>query len=196
MKNTKLFLTFLSGLFLFTYCTDSQPEIAARAEPAAPTPEELIRKGEYLVTLMGCHDCHSPKRMGPQGPEIIPELMLSGYPADHPLPEVETGALPEGWAMLAPDLTAAVGPWGVSFAANITSDETGIGTWTEEQFRKALTEGKLKGLEGTRPLLPPMPWFNYVHIGDEDLKAVFAYLQSTNPVRNVVPAPILPDQLK
>ncbi|MCB9051025.1 MAG: c-type cytochrome [Lewinellaceae bacterium] len=184
-------------LFLFTYCTDQPPAsstLETNAENTTPTQEELAKRGEYLVTIMGCNDCHSPKRMGEKGPEIIPELMLSGYPASQPFPAVDASHLEEGWAMFSPDLTAAVGPWGVSFAANITSHETGIGNWTEEQFRKALTEGKSKGLEGTRPLLPPMPWFNFTKIKDEDLKAIFAYLKSTPPVENAVPNPIPPGE--
>ncbi len=193
-KATPIFVLLISTL-LFTYCTEQPSTMAAKADaPAAPSPEELARRGEYLVTIMGCHDCHSPKRMGPQGPEIIPELMLSGYPAGQPVPEVDAGIVERGLAVLTPDLTAAIGPWGVSFAANITSDETGIGNWTEEQFRKALTEGKSKGLDGARPMLPPMPWFNYINIQDEDLKAIFAYLKSTKPVENVVPNPIPPGQ--
>ncbi|MCB9297006.1 MAG: hypothetical protein H6559_28375 [Lewinellaceae bacterium] len=45
-------------------------------------------------------------------------------------------------------------PWGVSYAANLTSDDTGIYLWTEAQFFRAIREGKYKGLEGSRPLLP------------------------------------------
>ncbi len=185
-------------MFLFTDCGDQEPTaLAAKAETGhAVAEEDLAKRGENLVTIMGCHDCHSPKRMGPQGPEIIPEKMLSGYPGDQPSPKVNASALGEGWAMFAPDLTAAVGPWGVSFAANITSDGTGIGNWSLDQFRKAFTEGKSKGLDANRPLLPLMPWFNYTNIEDQDLEAIFAYLKSTNPVRNVVPQPIPPDQLQ
>lgn len=84
---------------------------------------------------------------------------------------------------------------GVSFSANLTSDSTGIGGWTEEQFAKALRQGKSKGLDGNRQLLPPMPWPNYITLTDADMKAIFAYLKSTKPVKNVVPAPIPPDQL-
>ena len=98
----------------------------------------------------------------------------------------------DGWALMSMDLTAAVGPWGTSFAANLTSDATGIGNWTEEQFERALRHGLYKGLEGSRPLLPPMPWQNLVNMKPEDMKAVFAYLKSTKPVENVVPAPIPP----
>lgn len=155
--------------------------------------EALIKKGEYLVTIMGCNDCHSPKRMGPNGPEIIPELMLSGYPADREIIEFEDGLISQGFALLYPDLTAGIGAWGTSFAGNLTPHETGIGNWTEEQFKKALTEGKYKGMDGGRMLLPPMPWINYKDMTDEDLKAVFAYLMSIPPVNNIVPAAIPPN---
>lgn len=92
---------------------------------------------------------------------------------------------------MSPDLTAAAGPWGISYAANITSDETGIGAWKEEQFKKSVREGKLKGLDGARPLLPPMPWQNFRKLTDLDLKAIYTFLQSTTPVKNVVPQPVL-----
>ena len=85
-----------------------------------------------------------------------------------------------------------MGPWGTSFAANITSDETGIGNWTEEQFERALRHGLYKGMEGSRPLLPPMPWQNLANLKPEDMRDMFAYLKSTKPVENVVPAPIPP----
>lgn len=158
------------------------------------TQEQLIKKGEYLVTVMGCHDCHSPKKVGPQGSTLIPELLLSGYPADRPIPEISAGVIKNGLYILNDDLTAAAGPWGISFAANLTSDATGIGNWTEENFKRALKEGKFKGLEGARTLLPPMPWANFANIRDEDVKALFAYLQSTTPIRNIVPAPIPPTE--
>ena len=149
--------------------------------------ETPAERGAYLVGIMGCHDCHSPKRMGPHGPELIPELLLSGHPAETRLAAPAAGLTTTGWVALSADLTTAVGPWGQTFAANITSDATGIGNWSEAQFRKALTEGKFKGLDNARPLLPPMPWQNYRNIKDEDLKAIFAYLKSTKPVSNVVP---------
>jgi hypothetical protein len=121
--------------------------------------------------------------------------MLSGYPADRPLGKVEKEAIKNGWALFNSDLTVGIGPWGATFAANITSDESGIGNWTEEQFKRALTQGKYKGLEANRMLNPPMPWTNYVNMTDEDVHAVFQYLKSTKPVRNLVPAPITPDKL-
>jgi hypothetical protein len=173
-------------------CSDHGP-VATEADTAVltgPSEAALVGRGKYLVEIMGCHDCHSPKQMGPNGPYLDPERILSGYPADRPLPPQPVSH--EGWALLNMDLTAAVGPWGTTFAANITSDESGIGNWTEEQFERALKKGLYKGSEGSRPLLPPMPWQNYVNMSKEDVSAVFAYLKSTKPVANVVPAPIPP----
>ena len=154
------------------------------------TAEEKVKRGEYLVSIMGCDDCHSPKKMGPMGPEVIAETRLSGYPSSRPLPKPDSNTIKNGWTLLNSDLTAAVGMWGVSFAANLTSDPTGIGNWTEDQFVYAIRNGKLKGLENSRPILPPMPWFVYKNMTDDDLKSVFAYLKTVKPVSNVVPAPM------
>jgi Cytochrome c len=184
------------GLFSLTQCTESKTnDTAVKAAAKSVSPEDVVKRGAYLVEIMGCNDCHSPKRMGAQGPEIIPETKLSGYPTDRPLGKVEKEAIKNGWALFNADLTVGIGPWGATFAANITSDESGIGNWTEEQFKRALTQGKYKGLETTRMLLPPMPWVNYMHMTDDDVHAVFQYLKSTKPVRNLVPAPIAPDKL-
>jgi hypothetical protein len=57
---------------------------------------------------------------------------------------------------------------------------------------KALTEGKSKGLDGGRMLLPPMPWVNYINMADADMRAIFAYLKSIPAVKNAVPNPIPP----
>jgi hypothetical protein len=150
---------------------------------------KMIARGEYLVLTVGCDDCHSPKRLTANGPEIIPQLRLSGYPSDRPIQKANTKTVGDGWLLFSSDLTSAIGPWGMSFAANITSDETGIGNWPEENFIRALREGKLKGHQSGRTLLPPMPWFVYKHMTDDDLKSIFAYLKTTRPVRNIVPGP-------
>lgn len=177
------------ALAILPQCTENKS-----AEAAQPSQNEasIVKRGEYLVGILGCQDCHSPKRMGAHGPEVIPELHLSGYPADRPVGTIVPEALKNGWMLFGGDGTSCAGPWGVSFAANLTSDESGIGNWSFEQFKKALTEGKYKGLDTGRPLLPPMPWPNYVNMKQEDMEAVFKYLKSTKPVHNVVPAPIPP----
>lgn len=155
----------------------------------------LVKRGEYLVLTSGCDDCHSPKRMGPKGPEIIPELRLSGFPKNDKLPPLDKAVVANGWSLFAPGLTATVGPWGVSYAANITSDATGIGNWTEAQFINCIRKGVYKGLDGGRPLLPPMPWFVLNNMTDEDLRAMYYYLKTTKPVSNIVPAPQPLDKL-
>jgi cytochrome c553 len=169
----------------------------APVETKLPVADESsrIKRGEYLVNAMGCDDCHSPKHMTPVGLDIIPELRFSGHPADEITPPVDDANLKNGWILFSGNFTSSVGPWGQSFAANLTSDETGIGNWTEENFMRAIRHGKFKGLEGSRDLLPPMPWFVYKNLNDEDLKSIFAFLKSTPPVHNIVPAPIPPGEL-
>ena len=150
-----------------------------------------MERGRYLVEIMGCHDCHSPKMMTPQGPVPDPKRLLSGHPAGEQLPPVNADAT-QGWVLFSMGQTATVGPWGTSFSGNITSDETGIGNWTEAQFKRALTQGSYKGLEGSRPLLPPMPWQNFKNMSNADVHALYTYLQSTPPVENVVHPPVPP----
>jgi hypothetical protein len=161
--------------------------------PPTYTKAQIV-KGKYLVTVMGCGDCHAPKMMTAQGPAPDPALGLSGHPAKIPVPMVNKEVLKD-WALFFPTLTMTVGPWGASFAANITPDATGIGSWNEDQFIIAMTEGKSKGVRTARPLLPHMPWQNYVNMKKEDLVAIFAYLKSCKPIENVVPQPIAPDKL-
>jgi hypothetical protein len=192
-----VFLTGLLAVVLFTTgssCTSSSAEPGKNITAADSI--SRVKRGEYLVSIIGCEDCHSPKKRGPMGPEIIPELRFSGYPSSRPIMKADSNVVKQGWALFNPDLTSAVGPWGMSFSANISSDETGIGGWTEENFIRALRQGKYKGLENSRSLLPPMPWFMYKNMQDEDLKAIFAYLKTTKPVENVVPVPRMPADIK
>jgi len=89
-------------------------------------------------------------------------------------------------------MTAWSGPWGVSFAANLTPDkQTGVlEGFTEQQFIQTMRTGRHQGMG--RPILPPMPWPNYAQMTDDDLRAVFAYLRQIRPVKNKVPDPIPP----
>jgi hypothetical protein len=181
----------ISTVFL-VYCNNVETKDPAAtntdsaATTAAVSPENLVKRGEYLVSIMGCNDCHTPKKMGPQGPVFDEERTLSGHPSEVPVAPYETSTA-KNWILFNQMLTNYVGPWGISYSANLTPDSTGIGGWTEAQFLKAIREGKYKGLDNTRPLLPPMPWQEYRNATDEDLKAVFAYLKSLKPIRNVVP---------
>ena len=158
---------------------------------AGAAPQDRVARGKYLVTVGGCNDCHTPLKMGPNGPEPDWSRMLSGHPEQMKLPPAPT--MPEGpWnTAVAATLTAWSGPWGTSFPANLTPDgETGLGRWTEKEFVATLRTGRHLGRG--RQILPPMPWFNYAQMTDEDLASVFAYLQSIPAIRNKVPAPIPP----
>lgn len=190
MRKTIFSLTLIAGIGTISFIACNQAK-ETKAETPMATNESLVKRGGYLVNAMGCDDCHSPKKMGAMGPEVDMDLRFSGYPSTRPLPKVDTNAIKRGSIIFNGDLTAAAGMWGMSFSANITSDETGIGNWTEEQFKKAFTEGKWKGMDNSRPLMPPMPWRNFANLNDEDVKAIFAYLKSSKPVKNVEP-PILP----
>lgn len=149
--------------------------------------------GHHLVTVGGCNDCHTPKRMGPHGPEFDSTRMLSGHPAAMPKIDVDRKAMEKKGLILTQDLTEWVGPWGVSYTANLTPDPTGTGNWTIENFMLALREGKAKGLAASRTLLPPMPWNEVTRFyTDDEIKAIFAYLRTVKPISNNVPAPLPP----
>lgn len=155
--------------------------------------DDAVERGQHLVTVGGCQDCHSPKVMSPNGPVPHPMKILSGHQAEAGTPAVPQGALaPDRWAaMTTGDMTAWAGPWGISYAANLTPDPaTGLGGWTEELFIKTMRTGKHHGTG--RQILPPMPWMNYAQMSDEELKAVFAYLRSIPPIKNLVPQPVPP----
>jgi len=173
-------------------CTTPISDIRDEEENTTIKKEELIKRGKYLVTVGACHDCHSPKIMTPQGFDIDSARLLSGHPANDKVPQA---IITTDWVLFSNDLTAFVGPWGVSYSANLTPDDTGIGNWTLDQFKRAIRKGLYKGLEGSRPLLPPMPWQMYKTFSDNDLEAVFTYLKSLKPVQNLVPAPISPKDI-
>ena len=161
-------------------------------EPVTETPiVDPVTRGKHLVNAIGCHDCHTPKKFGEKGMELDTDRLLSGHPADEKLAPYDSKTA-QAYILFNMGLTSVTGPWGTSFAANLTPDATGIGSWSEDQFLTAIKKGLFKGLEGSRPLLPPMPWQSYKNLPDEDLKAIFAYLKSIKPIENIVPSTIPP----
>ena len=164
--------------------------LASKNQPS-PVEEKRaqVARGEYLVTIGGCNDCHTPWKMGMNGPEPDMSRALSGHPQNVPMPAPPKGNNAWIWSGAATN-TAFAGPWGVSFARNLTPDElTGIGIWTEEMFITTIRTGKHWGV--SRPILPPMPWFNYRQMTDEDLRSVYAYLRTIPAVSNKVPDAII-----
>ncbi len=171
--------------------------VVANASRTAPQPKRLsrseqIRRGEYMVTIGGCNDCHTPWVMqadGNPGPDM--SRALSGHPQQFPIASPAQLSSDRYAVAIAPTNTAFSGPWGVSFAANLTPDPlTGTGIWTFDTFKNTIRKGRHWGV--ARPLLPPMPWFNYRHMTDEDLEAVWVYTRTLKPIRNEVQQPLPP----
>jgi mono/diheme cytochrome c family protein len=189
MRRLAIAMCVIMGLFVLFLAPES---LFAAGKKVDGGKKAMIKRGLYLVTLGGCNDCHTPKKMTPHGPVPDESRLLSGQPADEKLPEVPPDLLgPDKWgAITNNNLTAWVGPWGTSFAANLSPDkETGIGAWNEELFIRILRTGKF--MASGRNILPPMPWYDLAKLTDGDLKAIFAYLKSIKPVKNQVPAAVL-----
>lgn len=129
----------------------------------APDPSDKAARGAYLVnSVMACTDCHTPVDPTTGAPQL--DKYLAGRQPYE-------------------------GPWGIVYGGNITPDnETGIGTWTEQEIIRAITSGVDK--DGRRLIF--MPWFNYVTLKPEDAEAIAYYLKNALPaVDNEIPAPSL-----
>ena len=194
----KLLTILIISLFtlMLVRCNNADTETAT----IQPTKEKFagyesqVKWGEHLVTVSACHDCHSPKDYSKPGSGLDSNHLLAGY-IGSPVPGVnKKDAQTKGWAVTS-DLTSWVGPWGVAFTANLTSDSTGIGKWNEDRFIYAIRKGKYNGMASDRDLIPVMPWVMYRSMTDEELKAIFAYLKSTKPIKNKVPPPVPPVKL-
>jgi len=126
-----------------------------------------LERGRYLVTtIMACGNCHTPKDA--EGRPIAgKELAGGGVGFDIP-------------------------PF-AGVAANITPDrETGIGTWTDAEIKRAITHGErpAHGPLAGKPLAAPMAANFFKAILPRDLDAIVVYLRSVPPVRNALPAPV------
>lgn len=147
----------------------------------------MVSRGQYLMNATGCMDCHTPHKPTANGVEPDLSRMLSGHPETLKMPPAPK--LPDGpWVWIgAGTNTAFAGPWGVSYASNLTpaDKETGIGNWTEQQFIDTIRTGKHFGVG--RAILPPMPWPAFKNFSDDDLRSLFAYLRSLPPIKNRVP---------
>jgi mono/diheme cytochrome c family protein len=136
------------------------------APPSYAADNAQIARGEYLVTIGGCNDCHTP-----------------GYFFGKPDTEQFLGGSDVGFEI--PGL-------GVFVAPNITPDkETGIGNWTPEQIVTAIQSGIRP--DG-RVLAPIMPWQAFAHFTKDDAMAIAAFLQSVKPVNNKVSGPFKPEE--
>jgi len=182
------YIGFMMTLFMIgAGCSrqSSTSESAGGTQVASATTMTPVKRGEYLVKAMGCNDCHTPWKLGANGPEPDMTKYLSGHPADVTMPPPpDLGGQAWQWTGAA-TMTAFAGPWGVTYSANLTPDVTGLGPWTADQFIQVMRSGKIYG--GSRPIMPPMPWQDFATLSDDDLKAVFTYLQSIPAISNHVP---------
>lgn len=143
---------------LAKYNIPQQTMPPAKGLPAPPKSDK-VAYGGYIVNALGhCFECHTTP--GPQGiPDFAGHLGAGGF-------EITLG----------PDMTIRT--------PNITPDkETGIGNWTDEEIRRAITDGL--GEEG-RPLSPPMAFSYYKNMTAEDVDAIVAYLRTIPAVKNKV----------
>jgi mono/diheme cytochrome c family protein len=128
--------------------------------------DPAIERGDYLVnTILACGNCHSPRDTNG---ELIKDKALSG-----------------GRVFSTPAFVVTT--------SNITPDvETGIGSWSDAEIKRALIEGvrpdhhRLPGV----PLAAIMPANFYKALLPEDLDAIVAYLRSVKPVRNETSDPV------
>lgn len=181
----------LSAAFGLTIAAPAQAQAQAQSADKPGLTVANAARGKYLVATSGCMDCHTPFKMGPKGPEPDMSRMLSGHPDALRMPPVP--ALPDGpWLVISSATnTAFAGPWGVSFAANLTPDaETGLGEWAVRDFMATIRTGRHMGRG--RAILPPMPIPVYNNFTDADLESIFAYLRTIPPVKNRVPEPRSP----
>jgi len=179
-----LLLTLL--LFLGHYSPTS-----AQDSNTDSTNKKRVQRGFELVNQGRCNDCHTPFVETEDG--LVPDTTrtLSGHPSDLIVPEVPAVKIDsEEWLEFLSSLDSTVwaGKWGISFAANLTPDpKTGIGKWNEDVFIEIMRSGRHVSLE--RNINPPMPWKDYAKLSDEDLKSIFAYLATLQPIHNAVPKP-------
>jgi len=157
---------FSAALLLSLLMVISAALISCAKQTPAPAPvsgADQVARGKYLVTVLGCNDCHTPGYFYGAPDEA---RILSGREL--------------GWK----------GPWGVSYPRNLTPEpQTGIGAWSEADIMNAIRTGKRP--DG-RMLLPPMPWPDLAALTDEDAAAIAKYLKTLTPVPHTVPDIVAP----
>ena len=127
------------------------------AAVAPPNRNDRVAYGDYLVHIGICRDCHTP--LDAQG-QAIPGMEFAG-----------------GLPLISPAT-----PHGEIASANITSDPSGIPYYTEELFLEVMRTGMVR----SRKIHDFMPWKMYGNQTEEDLKAMFAYVQTLPPVQHRV----------
>ncbi len=170
---------FASPVFALALALLGLVTLFSAASAANNQQDNQLAHGKYIATIAGCTSCHTPDK-----PEYQNLQTLT-------LEQIKTLAFDGGNALdnekfLAGGRAFDLGPAGVVFTLNLTPDEeTGLGTWTDEQIKIAIKTGLSAN---GRTLFPVMPYHVYNSMADEDVNAVVAYLRSVKAVKNTPPA--------
>ena len=158
-----IFIMFIAAAY-FTACKNGKS--ASQATNKEDSLKKVLERGSYLTNrVAGCIDCHSKRDFTKYSGPVIPGT--------------------EGGGGLVFDQKLAMIP-GTLYGRNITPDpETGIGTWTDDEILRAMTQGISKNGD---TLFPLMPYPNYNHMAKEDLLSIIAYIKTLKPIKNKVPA--------
>jgi mono/diheme cytochrome c family protein len=172
MRNYYIFISaFVLAFFSLIFLSQS-------ANAGKSTQEDILTHGRYIATIAGCSSCHTPDKAEYQNPktltpEMIQTLAFDGENAIDPQKFLAGGRLFD------------LGPAGVVYSRNLTSDDTtGTGKWTDEQIKIAIKTGL--AADG-KTLFPVMPYHVFTGMADDDVTAVVAFIRSVNAVNNKVP---------
>jgi len=148
--------------------TELTDDIRKTLQPLSPVdhvPEpdrsDRVAYGKYLVTAGHCNDCHTP----------VDEH-------SNPLPGMDSAGGQPFTGNWGPDPKKLI----TVASLNLTPDPSGISYYDENTFIAALRTGTVKA----RQLSNIMPWAVFRNLSDDDLKAIFAYLQTLKPVQHRV----------
>lgn len=126
---------------------------------AIPSKSDPVAYGKYMINAAGCAECHTKHEKG----EVVGKYLAGGF----------VFPMPDG---------------SVVRSANITQHPTkGIGSWTEETFMKRFKQYVTDSTKAVIPVEPGqmqtiMPWYMYAGMDSLDLKSIFAYLKTVEPV--------------
>lgn len=154
--------------FPLNFIINTMPQ-AADLKPM-PDPSDQIAYGKYLTIAGACADCHTKA----EGGKVVGEYMAGGF------------------EFLFPDGRK-------NYSSNLTPHQNGLGTWSEEQFVRRFKmyadSSYVAQTVAANEFQTIMPWEMYAGMKEEDLKAIFAYLQTLEPVDNAVVSFKLPEEL-
>jgi mono/diheme cytochrome c family protein len=156
------------AISVFSYlssCKDNKS-----GSPAGDNKEDSIKKvierGDYLANhVAACIHCHSKRDFSKYSGPVM------------------TGTEGGGGEVFSNEILDAIP--GVFYGKNITPDnETGIGTWTDDEILRAITQGISKKGD---TLFAIMPYVSFNRMAKDDLMAIIAYLRTLKPIKNKVP---------